>query len=240
MKKPTYKLGLAALALIGMFAVWAPVLVAAQSQIFQLGELEISSRVAEEAEENQSTDVLAASTDEPSEATIEETAVEIEVQTGDSLSKIANQNNTTWQRIFFANESIKDPNVINPGDKLRIPSSDEKLAEREIPAIKALVASAPKTRTSTNKPIITSAPAVADGSVWDRLAQCESGGRWNINTGNGYYGGLQFLPSTWRGVGGTGLPHQHSREEQIKRAQILQARSGWGQWPACARKLGLL
>ncbi len=76
-------------------------------------------------------------------------------------------------------------------------------------------------------------------AVWDRLAKCESGGNWSINTGNGYYGGLQFSAGTWRSVGGTGLPHQHSREEQIKRGKILQARAGWGQWPSCTRKLGL-
>ena len=83
------------------------------------------------------------------------------------------------------------------------------------------------------------APSVPDGSVFDRLAQCESGGNWKANTGNGYYGGVQFSASTWRAVGGSGLPHQHSREEQIKRAQILQERSGWGQWPSCSSKLGL-
>jgi resuscitation-promoting factor RpfA len=80
------------------------------------------------------------------------------------------------------------------------------------------------------------APTVAN---FDRLAQCESGGRWNINTGNGYYGGLQFSPTTWRSIGYSGLPHQHSREVQIQAGQKLQARSGWGQWPACSRKLGL-
>ncbi|NLC98918.1 MAG: DUF348 domain-containing protein [Actinomycetales bacterium] len=78
-----------------------------------------------------------------------------------------------------------------------------------------------------------------DDSVWDRLAKCESGGNWATNTGNGYYGGVQFSASTWRSVGGSGLPHQHSREEQIKRGKILQARAGWGQWPSCTRKLGL-
>ncbi|WP_293781538.1 resuscitation-promoting factor [uncultured Aeromicrobium sp.] len=83
------------------------------------------------------------------------------------------------------------------------------------------------------------APAVADGSVWDRLAQCESGGNWAANTGNGYYGGVQFSAQTWRSVGGSGLPHQHSREEQIHRASILQQRAGWGQWPSCSAKLGL-
>ena len=76
-------------------------------------------------------------------------------------------------------------------------------------------------------------------SVWDRLAECESGGNWAANTGNGYYGGVQFSASTWHAVGGSGLPHQHSREEQIHRAQILQAQSGWGQWPHCSAQLGL-
>lgn len=81
--------------------------------------------------------------------------------------------------------------------------------------------------------------SVTGDSVWDRLAQCESGGNWHINTGNGYGGGIQFSPATWRSVGGSGHPSQASREEQIKRGKILQARSGWGQWPACSRKLGL-
>ncbi|KQX71871.1 MULTISPECIES: resuscitation-promoting factor [Aeromicrobium] len=70
-------------------------------------------------------------------------------------------------------------------------------------------------------------------SVWDKIAKCESGGNWSINTGNGYYGGLQFSAATWKSVGGPGLPHENSREVQIKYAKILQARSGWGQW-GCA------
>ncbi|GAA0205236.1 MULTISPECIES: resuscitation-promoting factor [unclassified Aeromicrobium] len=82
------------------------------------------------------------------------------------------------------------------------------------------------------------APSVEDGSVWDRIAKCESGGNWSINTGNGYYGGLQFSAATWRSVGGPGLPHEHSREVQIKYAKILQQRSGWGQW-SCAAKVGV-
>jgi hypothetical protein len=83
------------------------------------------------------------------------------------------------------------------------------------------------------------APPVSGNSVWDRLAQCESGGNWKINTGNGYFGGLQFLPSTWRSNGGTGMPHEHSREEQIRVAENLRANSGFAPWPACSRKLGL-
>ena len=87
------------------------------------------------------------------------------------------------------------------------------------------------------------APAVADGAVWDRLAQCEATGNWAINTGNGYYGGLQFDAGTWRAYGGgdyAALPHQASREEQIAVAtKARDDRGGYGAWPACSRKLGL-
>ena len=77
-------------------------------------------------------------------------------------------------------------------------------------------------------------------SVWDSLAQCESGGNWAINTGNGYYGGLQFSLSTWRAYGGTGYPHEHSRETQIAVATRLRdANGGYGAWPHCSQQLGL-
>lgn len=77
--------------------------------------------------------------------------------------------------------------------------------------------------------------------VWAALAQCESGGNPAAVSANGlYYGLYQFSIGTWQAVGGTGLPSQASVAEQTERAQILQARSGWGQWPACAAKLGLL
>ena len=80
-----------------------------------------------------------------------------------------------------------------------------------------------------------------DGGVWDRLAQCESGGNPTVVSSNGlYYGLFQFSLPTWRAMGGSGLPSEASPGEQLERAQALQARSGWGQWPACARKLGLL
>ena len=79
----------------------------------------------------------------------------------------------------------------------------------------------------------------ASGSTWDALAQCESGGNWAINTGNGYYGGLQFNLGTWRAYGGTGYPHENSRETQIAVATRLHAERGFNPWPACADKLGL-
>jgi uncharacterized protein YabE (DUF348 family) len=77
-------------------------------------------------------------------------------------------------------------------------------------------------------------------TVWDQLAQCESGGNWAINTGNGYYGGLQFNLGTWQSYGGTGLPSEASRETQIAIAtKVRDASGGYGAWPACAASLGL-
>ena len=75
--------------------------------------------------------------------------------------------------------------------------------------------------------------------VWDKIAKCESGGNWSINTGNGFYGGLQFSLGTWRAYGGTACRTSASRSTQIAIAKKIQARQGWGAWPACTRKLGL-
>jgi nucleoid-associated protein YgaU len=85
------------------------------------------------------------------------------------------------------------------------------------------------------------APAAnaASTSTWDAIAQCESGGNWAINTGNGYYGGLQFTLSTWQAYGGTGMPNQASKDTQIAVAERVLASQGWGAWPACSAKLGL-
>ena len=81
--------------------------------------------------------------------------------------------------------------------------------------------------------------AAATSDDFARLRACESGGNYGTNTGNGYYGAYQFSASTWRGVGFSGMPHQASPATQDQAAAKLQARSGWGQWPACSRKLGL-
>ena len=88
------------------------------------------------------------------------------------------------------------------------------------------------------------APAAnaAPDSDWDRLAQCEAGGNWGINTGNGYHGGLQFSPSTWAAYGGTQYAptaNLATREQQIAIAERTLAGQGWGAWPACSAKLGL-
>ena len=76
-------------------------------------------------------------------------------------------------------------------------------------------------------------------ATWDRLAQCESGGDWSADSGNGFYGGLQFTLQSWAAVGGTGSPAANSRNEQIMRGEMLYDDQGWGAWPNCSATLGL-
>jgi hypothetical protein len=78
----------------------------------------------------------------------------------------------------------------------------------------------------------------ATDSQWDAIAQCESGGNWGTSTGNGYSGGLQFTPSTWRAHGGQGSPQGASRAQQIAVAEKVLSTQGWGAWPSCSRKVG--
>ncbi|TNC20033.1 DUF348 domain-containing protein [Georgenia sp. 311] len=109
------------------------------------------------------------------------------------------------------------------------------------PAAPAPSASGSSSGSSSGGSATPSAPSGAvSGDVWAALAQCESGGNPTVVSSNGLYHGLyQFSVSTWQSVGGTGLPSQASPAEQTQRAQMLQARSGWGQWPHCSAKLGL-
>jgi len=90
------------------------------------------------------------------------------------------------------------------------------------------------------RPAAPTANFASGSTVWDQLAQCESGGNWATNTGNGYYGGLQFSLGTWQGYGGPGYPHTASRETQIAIAtKVRDASGGYGAWPACSQSLGL-
>lgn len=92
---------------------------------------------------------------------------------------------------------------------------------------------------ATSATMVAPASQAADLATWEKLAQCESGGNWSINTGNGFYGGLQFTQQSWNGVGMSGSPQYASREAQIEAGERLLAVQGWGAWPACTAKLGL-
>ncbi|HUR18865.1 MAG TPA: transglycosylase family protein [Acidimicrobiales bacterium] len=94
-------------------------------------------------------------------------------------------------------------------------------------------------RPSTSAPLPVKTGGRPSGDVWARLRICESGGNYGANTGNGFFGAYQFSKTTWLSVGRTGMPHLASPAEQDAAARDLQARSGWGQWPACSRRLGL-
>ncbi|MBB2773380.1 resuscitation-promoting factor [Mycolicibacterium monacense] len=87
----------------------------------------------------------------------------------------------------------------------------------------------------------TEVPPVRAGGTWDALAQCEAGGNWSINTGNGYFGGVQFDQNTWERNGGLRYAPRAdlaTREEQIAIAEVTRARQGWGAWPTCSGRLG--
>jgi LysM repeat protein len=172
------------------------------------------------------------------------------VAPGDTLTKIATDQSSTYQRIYDANTQIADPDLIHPNDQLRIPTPEEQLASREIPAnTLAPVAAAPQPASSAAAPrtqvqntvvrptakASVAAPAAADGSVWDRIAACESGGNWAINTGNGYYGGLQFTQATWSGAGGLAYAPRAdlaTRDQQIAIASKLSLSN----WPVCGSR----
>ncbi|MGO1320653.1 MAG: ubiquitin-like domain-containing protein [Galactobacter sp.] len=131
--------------------------------------------------------------------------------------------------------------LVQVGTKAPEKESTAKHAEDSSSSSSSSEKSDSKDSSSESKPASNGPSGSVDG-VWQKLAQCESGGNWSINTGNGYYGGLQFTASTWKAQGGTkyaALPHQATAAQQVEIAKKLQARAGWGQWPGCTSKLGL-
>ena len=146
------------------------------------------------------------------------------VRPGETLTSIAAAHDAvgSWQELAEVNaQRIADPDLIVVGQELVV-SGDA---------------------TVTADAATTGATDTSGGDVplatWERLATCESTNDWSIDTGNGYYGGLQFSLSSWEWVGGSGMPHHASKSEQIARAEILLDRQGWNAWPACSRALGL-
>ena len=103
-----------------------------------------------------------------------------------------------------------------------------RLVQRSVVSARVLRAATPT--------VIAVGTKTVDTGIWDRIAACESGGNWATNTGNGYYGGLQFNLGTWHAYGGSGRPDQNSREQQIAVAErVRDASGGYGAWPVCGR-----
>jgi LysM repeat protein len=176
--------------------------------------------------------------------------VRVTIQSGDTLSKIANANSTTYVRIYDANADIQNPDVIYAGNSVRIPTADEQLTDRPLPQAQPEVAytppapapaPAPAPQASYVAPAAprASAPVATNyasgNTAWDRIAACESGGNWAINTGNGYYGGLQFTQATWAGAGGLAYAPRAdlaTRDQQIAIASKLSLSN----WPVCGSR----
>jgi len=139
-------------------------------------------------------------------------------------------------------EKVVEPGA--PGERVvvvRITTTNGTVTRRE--QLSEQVTKEPQPRKLAIGTKQAAVPPVADGAVWDRLAQCEAGGNWAANTGNGYYGGLQFDAGTWRAYGGAtyaAYPHQATREEQIAIAtKVRDNRGGYSAWPSCSSQLGL-
>ncbi len=114
----------------------------------------------------------------------------------------------------------------------------EAAAEAERATQRAADEAARAERASRSSAVTTS----GGNGVWDTIARCESSGNWSMNSGNGYSGGLQFHPGTWRSAGGTAYApyaYQATPAQQIEIAERVLASQGWGAWPACSRRAGL-
>jgi len=155
----------------------------------------------------------------------------VTVQSGDNLTMIAKKYHTTYIRLFNANRKIANPDIIFAGQKLRVPRPHEKLVSRLVAVVSAPV------QVAYRSPTVSAAPVHYSGgkTAWDRIAACESGGNWAINTGNGYYGGLQFTQQTWAGAGGLAYAPRAdlaTRSQQIAVASKLAI----GNWPVCGAR----
>ena len=175
------------------------------------------------------------------------------VQPGETLSAIAAHaygNAADWPAVWWANRNqVPNPNVIAAGQRLRLPASGQvpvlmaDAARAAIPAstpapaaVQAAAVSASQADPPAAASVSTAAPASSGGVNWSAIAACESGGNWSANTGNGFYGGLQFTEQTWLGYGGgqyASSANQATAAQQIAVAQRVLAGQGIGAWPVC-------
>jgi LysM repeat protein len=170
------------------------------------------------------------------------------VQQGDSLSAIAAHTYgkaADWPAVWWVNRhQVANPNLIVAGQRLRLPASGQvpawmaRAAQAAIPAPPPApaAASVPQASAPAAAPVSTATPASSGGANWSAIAACESGGNWSANTGNGFYGGLQFTEQTWLGYGGgqyASSASQATKAQQIAVAERVLAGQGIGAWPTC-------
>jgi len=169
------------------------------------------------------------------------------VQQGETLSAIAAHTYgkaADWPAVWWVNRhQVANPNLISAGQRLRLPASGQvpawmaRAAQAAVPAPRpAPAASVPQSSPSAAAPVSTAAPASSGGANWSAIAACESGGNWSANTGNGFYGGLQFTQQTWLGYGGgqyAPSANLATPSQQIAVAQRVLAGQGIGAWPVC-------
>ncbi|HEV3293501.1 MAG TPA: transglycosylase family protein [Streptosporangiaceae bacterium] len=169
-----------------------------------------------------------------------------QVRPGDTLSQIAAHeygHAADWPAVWWANRrQVPNPGMISVGQRLRLPGKPQIRAwlARAAQAAAAPAAVAPATGSQASSPAAVTAtgpvPAASGGVNWSAIAACESGGNWSTNTGNGFYGGLQFTQQTWQGYGGgqyASSANLATPAQQIAVAQRVVAGQGIGAWPVC-------
>ncbi len=171
------------------------------------------------------------------------------VQPGETLSVIAAHaygNAADWPAVWWANRhQVPNANVIAAGQRLRLPASGQvpawmaraaRAAVSASSAVPAAAVSVPQADPPAAAQVSSAAPASSGGANWSAIAACESGGNWSADTGNGFYGGLQFTEQTWLGYGGgqyASSANQATAAQQIAVAQRVLAGQGIGAWPVC-------
>ena len=173
------------------------------------------------------------------------------VKQGDTLSAIAAHaygNAADWPAVWWPNRhQMPNPNVITAGQRLRLPASGHVAAWMaraaraaiKAPARAAAAASVPQAAAPAAATVSTAAPASSGGVNWSAIAACESGGNWSANTGNSFYGGLQFTEQTWLAYGGgqyASSANLATPAQQIAVAQRVLAGQGIGAWPVCGSR----
>ena len=174
------------------------------------------------------------------------------VQQGDTLSAIAAHeygSAADWPAVWWANRhQVANPNMIAAGQRLKLPASGHVPAWMARAAMGAIPAAAPapaapvsasQADPPTAAQAAAPAPASSGGANWSAIAACESGGNWSANTGNGFYGGLQFTEQTWLAYGGgqyASSASQATEAQQIAVAQRVLAGQGIGAWPVCGAR----